>query len=433
MNAVFFVIVLVAFVVTGYRQIGWVPDGPDAMSPMEVLSASVVESAGGAVELAIGLVGMMALFLGLMKVAEAGGILTIIAKTLRPVMVRLFPEVPPNHPAMGAIILNMSANAIGLGNAATPFGIRAMQELDTLNPHKGTASNAMVVLLAINTSAVALLPTGIISLRASVGSADPAAILPTTLFATCMSTIVAITAAKLYQRFSPIVPSAPGDVGGASQAPAAPASIDAPSEASEGAYPGWVSALVMAAALMLIPLGVVFGAQIAPWVIPGLLALLLTFGVVRGVHVYEVLVEGARDGFQVALRIIPYLVAILVAVAMLRASGTLDVLVGWLGPVTSLVGLPGEALPVALVRPLSGTGAFGVVAAMIQDPAIGPDSYIGYLVTTLSGSTDTTFYILAVYFGAVQIRRTRHAIATGLTADLAGVVGSVIAVSYLFG
>jgi spore maturation protein SpmA len=432
-NAVFFVIVLVAFVVTGYRQIGWVPDGPDAMSPMEVLSASVVEAAGGAVELAIGLVGMMALFLGLMKVAEAGGILTIIAKTLRPVMVRLFPEVPPNHPAMGAIILNMSANAIGLGNAATPFGIRAMQELDTLNPHKGTASNAMVVLLAINTSAVALLPTGIISLRASAGSADPAAILPTTLFATCMSTVVAITAAKLYQRFAPIAPSAPEDLGGASQAPAGLASIDAPSEASEGAYPGWVSALVMGAALMLIPLGVVFGAQIAPWVIPGLLALLLTFGVVRGVHVYEVLVEGARDGFQVALRIIPYLVAILVAVAMLRASGTLDVLVGWLSPVTSLIGLPGEALPVALVRPLSGTGAFGVVAAMIQDPAIGPDSYIGYLVTTLSGSTDTTFYILAVYFGAVQIRRTRHAIATGLTADLAGVVGSVIACSYLFG
>ena len=433
MNTVFFVIVLVAFVVTGYRQIGWVPDGPDAMSPMEVLSASIVESAGGAVELAIGLVGMMALFLGLMKVAEAGGILTIIAKTLRPVMVRLFPEVPPNHPAMGAIILNMSANAIGLGNAATPFGIRAMQELDTLNPHKGTASNAMVVLLAINTSAVALLPTGIISLRASAGSADPAAILPTTLFATCMSTVVAITAAKLYQRFAPVAPSAPGDVGGASQAPASLASIDASSEASEGAYPGWVSALVMGAALMLIPLGVVFGAQIAPWVIPGLLALLLTFGVVRGVHVYEVLVEGARDGFQVALRIIPYLVAILVAVAMLRASGTLDVLVGWLSPVTSLIGLPGEALPVALVRPLSGTGAFGVVAAMIQDPAIGPDSYIGYLVTTLSGSTDTTFYILAVYFGAVQIRRTRHAIATGLTADLAGVVGSVIACSYLFG
>ena len=255
-----------------------------------------------------------------------------------------------------------------------------------------------------------------------------------------MSTVVAITAAKLYQRFAPITPvapvtpDAPAALGGAaSTAPPAPASIDVSSEASEGAYPGWVSALVMAAALMLIPLGVLFGAQIAPWVIPGLLALLLTFGVVRGVHVYEVLVEGAREGFQVALRIIPYLVAILVAVAMLRASGALDVLVGWLSPMTSLIGLPGEALPVALVRPLSGTGAFGVVAATIQDPAIGPDSYIGYLVTTLSGSTDTTFYILAVYFGAVQIRRTRHAIATGLTADLAGVVGSVIACSYLFG
>jgi spore maturation protein SpmA len=433
MNAVFFAIVLVAFLVTAFRQISWVPDGLDSVSPMETLSTAVVESAGGAVELAIGLVGMMALFLGLMKVAEAGGILTIIAKTLRPVMVRLFPDVPAGHPAMGAIILNMSANALGLGNAATPFGIRAMQELDSLNPHKGTASNAMVMLLAINTSAVALLPTGIISLRASAGSMDPAAILPTTLFATCLSTVVAISAAKLFQRFSPATPAVVAVVAGTAPEPVAPATIEMPTEASEGAYPVWVSALVMTGALMLIPLGVVFGTTIAPWVIPGLLALLLTFGVIRGVHVYEVLVDGARDGFQVALRIIPYLVAILVAVAMLSASGTLDALVGWLSPLTSLVGLPAEALPVALIRPLSGTGAFGVVAATIQDPSIGPDSYIGYLVTTLSGSTDTTFYILAVYFGSVQIRRTRHAIATGLTADVAGVVGSVIACSYLFG
>ena len=347
---------------------------------MEVLSASVVESAGGAVELAIGLVGMMALFLGLMKVAEAGGILTIIAKTLRPVMVRLFPEVPPNHPAMGAIILNMSANALGLGNAATPFGIRAMQELNTLNPHKGTASNAMVVFLAINTSAVALLPTGIISLRASAGSADPAAILPTTLFATCMSTVVAITAAKLYQRFAPITPVAP-------VTPDAPAAWAGPRP--RRLPPPQASTRPARRPRTRIRAGVCprdgRGADADPTGRAlrrpdravgdsGLLALLLTFGVVRGVHVYEVLVEGAREGFQVALRIIPYLVAILMAVAMLRASGALDVLVGWLSPVTSLIGLPGEALPVALVRPLSGTGAFGVVAATIQDPAIGPDS-----------------------------------------------------------
>jgi spore maturation protein SpmA len=437
-NAVFFAIVLVAFVVTGVRQIAWAPDSPDAMSPMEILSASVVESAGGAVELAIGLVGMMALFLGLMKVAEAGGALTIIARTLRPVTVQLFPGVPPDHPAMGAIILNMSANAMGLGNAATPFGIRAMQELDKLNPHKGTASNAMVMLLAINTSAIALLPTGVISLRASVGSADPAGILSTTLFATCLSTVVAVTAAKVYQRFSPVPTAsvaAPAiGSGSAVPGPAAPvAEGDLSSAATAGAYPGWVSALVMVAVITLIPLGVLYGTQIAPWVIPGLVAGLLTFGVVRGVRVYEVLAEGAKDGFQVAIRIIPYLVTILVAVAMLRASGALGFAVQILSPLTTPLGMPAEVLPVALLRPLSGTGAFGVMASVLQDPAIGPDSYMGYLASTLTGSTDTTFYILAVYFGAVQIRRTRHALAAGLTADLAGAVAAVIACSYLYG
>ena len=209
MNVVFFAIVLIAFAAAAVRQLTWVPGDPNAVSPMQALTTAIVESAGGAVELAIGLVGMMTLFLGLMKVIEAGGMLTIIAKTLRPVMIRIFPEVPPDHPAMGAIILNMSANALGLGNAATPFGIRAMQELDTLNPQKGTATNAMVMFLAINTSAVTLLPSGMISLRASSGSADPAGILATTLFATTMSTLVAIAAAKLYERLVSAVPGAP--------------------------------------------------------------------------------------------------------------------------------------------------------------------------------------------------------------------------------
>jgi spore maturation protein SpmA len=401
---------------------------------MAELSTAVIESAGGAVELAIGLVGMMALFLGLMKVAETGGMLTIIARTLRPITIRVFPDVPPEHPAMGAIILNMSANAMGLGNAATPFGIRAMQELDTLNKHKGTATNAMVMLLAINTSAIALLPTGVIALRASVGSADPAGILPTTLFATCLSTIVAILAVKMYERFSPALPlpalAAEDVVAGKPAGESSPALVD---ESEKGAYPGWVSAFVLVAVLMLIPLGVLYGTKIAPWVIPGLLAVLLTFGVARRVRVYEALVEGAREGFQVAIRIIPYLVAILVAVGMLRASGALGFVVQLVSPVTSLVGMPAEVLPVALLRPLSGTGAFGVMASIIQDPAVGPDSYMGYLASTLTGSTDTTFYILAVYFGAVQIRRTRHAVAAGLTADVAGAAGAVIACSYLYG
>ncbi len=440
MNVIFFAIVLIAFAVAAVRQLVWVPDSLDAKSPMELLTLGAVDSAGSAVELAIGLVGVMALFLGLMKVAEAGGLLVIIAKTVRPLMVRLFPEVPADHPAMGAMILNISANALGLGNAATPFGIRAMQELDKLNPHKGTATNAMVLFLAINTSSVTLLPTGVVALRASVGSADPAGIVPTTLFATICSTAIAIIAAKTYQRFwmAPAMSAGPA----ATDAPAAitaSESIDPPSEppggpdGASGAYPLWVSALVLGSIVALVPLTVFYGKAISPWVIPGLIVGLLGFGAARRVAVYESFVEGAKEGFQVALRIIPYLVAILVAVGMFRASGALNYVVGTIGSVTSQVGLPAEALPMALLRPLSGSGAYGILTSIIQDPAIGPDSYTGYLVSTLQGSTETTFYVLAVYFGAVQIRRIRHALAAGLTADLTGIIAAVVICSLLFG
>lgn len=435
MNAIFFGIVLIAFVVAGYREVTWRPPTPDAASPMQALAAGMVDTAGSSVTLAIGLIGVMALFLGLMKVAEAGGLLTIIAKTIRPIMVRLFPEVPANHPAMGAMILNMSANALGLGNAATPFGIRAMQELDKLNPHKGTATNAMALFLAINTSSVTLLPTGVIALRASAGSADPAGILPTTLFATICSTTVAIIAVKLYQRYSTL-PDAPLPAAGKTETgddSQTGAELEGFDEAASGAYPAWVSALAIAGILALVPLAIIYGRVISPWIIPGLMLALLGFGVARGVRVYEVFVDGARDGFQVAIRIIPYLVAILVAVGMFRASGALGVLVGWISPVTSLIGLPGDALPMALLRPLSGSGAYGLLASTIQDPSIGPDSYVGYLVSTLQGSTETTFYVIAVYFGAVQIRRVRHAMAAALTADLAGILAAVAICSYLYG
>ncbi len=438
MNAVFFALVLISFLITGYRQIVWLPSAADSVAPMHVLGMAMVDQATGAVTLAIGLIGVMALFLGLMKVAEAGGMLTIIAKTIRPLMVRAFPEVPANHPAMGAMVLNFSANALGLGNAATPFGIRAMQELDKLNPHKGTASNAMVLFLAINTSSITLLPTGVIALRASAGSADPAGILPTTLFATVLSTTMAFIAVKLYQRFCPL-PATPTSTLEAprvekeaeTELPPEAATLD--EQVGDGAYPGWVSGLALAAIAALIPLTILYGKSIAPWIIPGLMIGLLGFGVARKVPVYEMFVEGARDGFQVAIRIIPYLVAILVAVAMLRASGALGMMVGWIGPVTELFGLPGEALPMALLRPLSGSGAYGVLASIINDPAIGPDSYVGYLVSTFQGSTETTFYVIAVYFGAVNIRRIRHALAAALTADIAGIAGAVIACSYLYG
>ncbi len=428
MNIIFVLMVLVAFLFAGGQQIFFVP-GQGGTVPMEILSRAMVESAGGAVELAIGLVGVMALFLGLMKVAEAGGMLTILARLIRPLMVKLFPDVPPDHPAMGAMILNLAANALGLGNAATPFGIRAMQELDTLNPQHGTATDAMALFLAINTSSVTLLPTGVIALRAAAGSSDPAAILPTTLFATIGSTTVAIIAAKLYGKLARLKNKAGTD---AEETSTNDGMESVPlKDAAEG-YPLWVSLAALAALVASIPLAVVYGRSVSPWIIPVLMVGFLGFGVVRRVRVYEVFVEGAKEGFRVALRIIPYLVAILVVVDMLRASGAMDAVVGVLGGITGRFGLPAEALPMALMRPLSGSGAYGILASIINDPAIGPDSYTGYLVSTLQGSTETTFYVLAVYFGAVQVRRVRHALAAALTADVAGVIFAVLACSFFF-
>lgn len=449
MNIVFCAIVLIAFVFAGFRQFAWSPD-TGLPSPMETLSRDMVTSAGGAVELAIGLVGVMTLFLGLMKIAEAGGLLRIIARLIRPLMIRLFPDVPADHPAMGAMILNLSANVLGLGNAATPFGIRAMQELDKLNPEKGTATNAMVLFLAINTSSITLLPTGVIALRAAAGSMDPAAILPTTLFATMGSTLIAIVAAKLYSRFSapvaaPIVTPVVAPVSGSGADTTPPPAPDPAvadknqdsvlnsEEASASAYPAWVSALALLVLVSLIPLGILFGRAVSPWIIPSLMVGFLLFGMCKGVRVYETFIEGAKEGFQVAVRIIPFLVAILVAVAMFRASGAMDVMVRFLGAWTGMVGLPAEALPMAILRPLSGSGAYGVLASIINDPAIGPDSYTGCLVSTLQGSTETTFYVLAVYFGAVGVQRVRHALGAALTADLAGIVFAVIACLYVFG
>lgn len=430
MNAIFLGIVLIAFGAAAWRELRHVPQEGVA-SPMAVLSQDMITAAGGAVELAIGLVGVMTLFLGLMKVAEAGGMLTIIARLIRPLMTRLFPDVPAEHPAMGAMILNLSANVLGLGNAATPFGIRAMQELDKLNTRPGTATDAMVLFLAINTSSVTLLPTGVIALRAAAGSVDPAAILPTTLFATICSTTVAILAAFALRRFAPLPPEDPAALPLDRPWLAEEMTGDA-SPAMTNAYPLWASAVALGCVVAMVPTMIFLGRTIAPWIIPLLMVGFLLFGALRGVRVYETFIDGAKEGFQVALRIIPYLVAILVAVGMFRASGALEVMVNLLGPYTSRLGLPAEALPMALLRPLSGSGAYGVLASIINDPAIGPDSYAGLLVSTLQGSSETTFYVLAVYFGAVQIRRIRHALAAGLIADLAAVMASVAICLWLF-
>lgn len=463
MNRIFFAMVLVAFVVTGWRQVTWAPPppapevtlapvpgtdsadpvvrglaeevarlrsaappdaAPTATSPMQDLQRAMFDKADASVTLAISLIGSLAFFLGLVRVADDAGAVDVLTRLIRPLLVRLFPDVPADHPAMGAMVLNLAANALGLDNAATPFGLKAMAELDRLNRHKGTATNAMALFLAINTSSVTLLPLRAITWRERLGSASAADVVPTTLLATLISTTVAIVAARTYQRFvaTPEAVTPPEDV----------APIEPYDAVATDAYPTWVSVLALAALATCVPLSVLYGRVVAPWVVPTMTVAFLSFGAWRGVPVFASFVEGAREGWQIAVRIVPYLVAVLVAVGMIEASGVLDAVIAVVDPVTRRLGLPAAAVPMALLRPLSGSGASGLMVSTLSNPLTGPDTYTGLLVSTLHGSTETTFYVLAVYYGAVQVRRFRHTLAAALTADVAGVVGAVLATSLFF-
>ncbi len=402
---------------------------------MDQVTKASFDSAKSAVTLAISLIGPMALWLGLMKVAEDGGLLQIIARCLRPVMTRLFPDVPAEHPAMSAMIMNMAANALGLGNAATPMGIKAMQELDRLSRRKGTATNAMCLFLAINTSSVTLLPLGVITVRAAAGASHPAAILLPSILATTVSTLVAVAAAKILEGRDVTA----HENGLETEAEDEPKEVDsgvsrggsASSTGRAGRFFIWGAvlafALASAARLFQSPPGAIFSLdsvnQLSSWLIPVLICFFLIFGFLRGVPVYESMTEGAREGFNTAVKIIPYMVAIFVAIAMLRASGAMDIFIRVLSPVTWLLGMPPEALAMALMRPLSGSGAFGIMSEIVNHS---PDSFLSYLFSVMQGSTETTFYVLAVYFGSVGIRQTRHALPAALCADAAGILASVI-------
>ena len=410
LNAVFFGIVGLAF---GFAM--W--NG----TPAEVGKAAL-DSAKAAVELALGLVGYMALFLGLMKIVEEAGGLSFMARLIRPILVRIFPDVPADHPAMGAMVMNIAANALGLGNAATPFGLKAMRELNLLNPNPGTATNAMVLFLAINTSGLALLPTGIIGLRALEGSSSPAAIFPTTLIATALSTLCGILAAKFFCRLSLFAPPV--------EQQQAAEEVMASREALrfQELIPLFIFTCVLIGGVSAVYL---LGETASAWIMPGLIFGMVSLGVLRGVKVYETFIAGAKEAFQLATTIIPYLVAILTSVGMFRASGGLQALTGRLGTLTEPLGLPPEVLSLAFLRPLSGSGSFGITAEILKTH--GPDSYIGNLASTMNGSTETTFYVLAVYFGSVGVSRLRHAVWAGLSADIMGVFASVLAVRLLLG
>ncbi len=402
---------------------------PVSFTMMKKVTNEAIGKAGVAVKIALGLIGIMALWLGVMKVAEDAGLIAKLANMIKPITKKLFPEIPSDHPAIGAMLMNISANMLGLGNAATPFGLKAMDELDKLNPEKGTATNAMVTFLAINTAGLTLIPATAIAVRAAQGSADPAIIIGTSIFGASCATIAGIVAAKLFEKF-PI---------------------------TKGEYSNWFREnWKLPAAILLIILFFLIGSvtgflsviasafsfinieilkdviQILSTVaIPFLILFFIGYGAIKRVKVYEQFVEGAKDGFNIAIKIIPYLVAMLVAIGIFRAGGALDnLLIPVMRIVTDLIGMPPEALPMALIRPLSGSGSLGVMAETMS--VHGPDSFIGVLVSTFFGSTETTFYVLAVYFGAVSIRKTRHAVVVGLLADVAGILGALFIVKLMF-
>lgn len=395
---------------------------------MQRVTDEVIDYAGTAVTIALGLIGIMALWLGIMKIAEDAGLIKIIAKFVRPLTSRLFPEIPADHPAISSIIMNISANMLGLGNAATPFGLKAMEEMEKINANKGTASNSMVTFLAINTAGLTLIPATAIAVRAASGSSNPAIIIGTSIFGAFCATVAGITAAKFLEKFylqswkfsSWMMKNLKFY---AITAMIITAIILFFSTGLAGKFSNWFSFFSMEGFKSFIEV-------ISKLAIPLIILLFVGYGLIKRVKVYESFVEGAKEGFSIAVKIIPYLVAMLIAIGIFRAGGAMDWLIFALNPITSLIGMPAEALPMALMRPLSGSGSLGVMTDIMK--VHGPDSFIGILVSTIQGSTETTFYVLAVYFGAVNIKSTRHAVPVGLIADIAGILGALFIVRLLF-
>ena len=426
------------------------------------------DGAKTAVTIALGLIGIMALWLGVMRLAERCGLVQRMAVGLRPIMRRLFPDVPAEHPAMGSMLMNIAANMLGLGNAATPLGLRAMRDLETLNRRPGVATNAMCTFLAINTSSVQLIPTTAIALLAAAGSRNPTVIVGTALLATSCSTLVGITSVKLFEklrafRLPEIEPApdrsaaigereaAPGPGDGARMSEAIGANEERPApmlvEATVPRPAWWGSALVWLLSAFFVALFVkmvwpgAFGMPLSQeaaaqnsfirsvnaislLAIPFLLSFFPLYAAVRGVKVYEEFVEGAKEGFGVVLKIIPFLVTMLVAINMFKGAGGIDLLTRALTPVLAPLQFPPDLLPLSLMRPLSGGASLAIFTEMIQ--RLGPDNIVTLMAATIFGSTETTFYVVAVYFGAVGVKQTRHAIPAGLLADLAGIIAAVV-------
>lgn len=384
------------------------------MGDMEVFPAmmnSTFDSSKTAFEISLGLTGVLSLWLGIMKIGERGGVINVLARMLSPVFFKVFPDIPKGHPVTGSIFMNMAANMLGLDNAATPLGLKAMEQLQELNTRKDTATNPMIMFLVLNTSGLTLIPVSIMVYRSQLGAAQPTDIFIPILLATFFSTIAGLIITSIYQKIN---------------------LLNKVMVLTLGGMAAIVSLIIWGFGQMSKDTMNVMSTSVANILLMTIIVLFIFAGLRKKVNVYDAFIEGAKDGFTTAVRIIPYLVAILVGIGVFRASGAMDMLVDGIGWCVSAVGGDNQfvgALPTALMKPLSGSGARGMMVDAMT--TYGADSFVGRLSCIFQGSTDTTFYILAVYFGSVNIRYTRHAVACGLLADLAGVVAA-IAIAYMF-
>lgn len=369
------------------------------------------DSSKTAFEVSLGLTGVLALWLGIMKIGEKAGIVNVLARMLSPVFTKLFPDIPKNHPVMGSIFMNIASNMLGLDNAATPTGLKAMAQMQELNTKKDTATNPMIMFLVLNTSGLTIIPTSILAFRSANGAAQPTDVFIPILLATAVATIAGIIITSLWQRINLLQPVLLATIFG---------------------LVGSVGLVIWGFGQMDESTMNTVTSVASNLILMSIIVIFIGAGLLRKINVYDAFIEGAKDGFTTAVRIIPYLVAILVGVGVFRASGAMDMCIGGIRWTleqchvnTDFVG----ALPTALMKPLSGSGARGLMLEAMQ--TYGADSFVGRLSCIFQGSTDTTFYILAVYFGSVSIRYTRHAVACGLLADLAGVIAA-IGICYIF-
>lgn len=406
LNYIWIAFFLVAFVIALVRLIFF---GDFEVFP--AIMDSTFDSSKTAFEISLGLTGVLSLWMGIIKIGERGGVVNLLARLLGPVFKRLFPEIPEGHPVVGNIFMNISANMLGLDNAATPLGLKAMEGLQELNTKKDTASNSMIMFLVLNTSGLTLIPVSIMVYRAQQGAANPTDVFIPILLATFFSTLAGIVVTSLFQRINLLNRTLLLTLGGVSLA---------------------VAGIIWGFARLDGTMMELVGTTSANVLLFSIITAFILAGVWKRVNVYDAFIEGAKTGFETAVRIIPYLVAILVAIGVFRASGAMDWLIDGVKWAIASLGFDAEwvgALPTALMKPLSGSGARGMMVDAMT--TYGADSFVGRLSCIFQGSTDTTFYVLAVYFGSVGVRYTRHAVAAGLLADLAGVVAA-IAICYMF-